>query len=350
MADGMMQDELPVKFDLLTSNPVYKPFRYPWAYEAWLQQQRIHWLPEEVPLADDVKDWQKNLTQSERNLLTQIFRFFTQADVEVNNCYMKHYSQVFKPTEVLMMLSAFSNIETVHIAAYSHLLDTIGMPEIEYTAFLKYKEMKDKYDYMQGFSVANKTEIAKTLAAFGAFTEGLQLFASFAILMNFPRFNKMKGMGQIVSWSVRDETLHCLSVIRLFRTFVQENPEIWTEEFRRDLYLICATIVDHEDAFIDLAFELGGVQGLDASLTKQYIRFIADRRLQQLGLEPLYNIEKNPLPWLDEMLNAVEHANFFENRATEYSKASTTGSWEEAFADSAFSSPQPEGEIDLARH
>jgi ribonucleoside-diphosphate reductase beta chain len=350
MADGMVQDELPVKFDLLTSNPVYKPFRYPWAYEAWLQQQRIHWLPEEVPLADDVKDWQKNLTQSERNLLTQIFRFFTQADVEVNNCYMKHYSQVFKPTEVLMMLSAFSNIETVHIAAYSHLLDTIGMPEIEYTAFLKYKEMKDKYDYMHSFSVANKTEIAKTLAAFGAFTEGLQLFASFAILMNFPRFNKMKGMGQIVSWSVRDETLHCLSVIRLFRTFVQENPEIWTEEFRRDLYLVCATIVDHEDAFIDLAFELGGVQGLDASLTKQYIRFIADRRLQQLGLEPLYKIEKNPLPWLDEMLNAVEHANFFENRATEYSKASTAGSWEEAFADSAFSSPQPEGEIDIARH
>ena len=350
MADGMVRDELPVKFDLLTSNPVYKPFRYPWAYEAWLQQQRIHWLPEEVPLADDVKDWQKNLTQSERNLLTQIFRFFTQADVEVNNCYMKHYSQVFKPTEVLMMLSAFSNIETVHIAAYSHLLDTIGMPEIEYTAFLKYKEMKDKYDYMQGFSVANKTEIAKTLAAFGAFTEGLQLFASFAILMNFPRFNKMKGMGQIVSWSVRDETLHCLSVIRLFRTFVQENPEIWTEEFRRDLYLICATIVDHEDAFIDLAFELGGVQGLDASLTKQYIRFIADRRLQQLGLEPLYKIEKNPLPWLDEMLNAVEHANFFENRSTEYSKASTAGSWEEAFADSAFSSPQPDGEIELARN
>ncbi len=350
MADGMVQDELPVKFDLLTSNPVYKPFRYPWAYEAWLQQQRIHWLPEEVPLADDVKDWQKNLTPSERNLLTQIFRFFTQADVEVNNCYMKHYSQVFKPTEVLMMMSAFSNIETVHIAAYSHLLDTIGMPEIEYTAFLKYKEMKDKYDYMQSFSVANKTEIAKTLAAFGAFTEGLQLFASFAILMNFPRFNKMKGMGQIVSWSVRDETLHCLSLIRLFRTFVQENPEIWTEEFRRDLYLVCATIVDHEDAFIDLAFELGGVQGMDASLTKQYIRFIADRRLQQLGLEPLYNIEKNPLPWLDEMLNAVEHANFFENRSTEYSKASTAGSWEEAFADSAFSSAQPEGEIELSRH
>ena len=199
-------DEHPVRFDLLTENPVYKPFRYPWAYEAWLTQQRVHWLPEEVPLADDVKDWHRNLTDAERNLLTQIFRFFTQADVEVNNCYMKHYSRVFKPTEVLMMLSAFSNIETIHIAAYSHLLDTIGMPEIEYSAFLKYKEMKDKYDYMQGFSVNSKYEIAKTLAAFGAFTEGLQLFASFAILLNFPRFGKMKGMGQIITWSVRDES------------------------------------------------------------------------------------------------------------------------------------------------
>ena len=149
MADGLhAPDEHPVRFDLLTENPVYKPFRYPWAYDAWLTQQRVHWLPEEVPLADDVKDWQRNLTEAERNLLTQIFRFFTQADVEVNNCYMKHYSQVFKPTEVLMMLSAFSNIETIHIAAYSHLLDTIGMPETEYTAFLRYKEMKDKFDYM----------------------------------------------------------------------------------------------------------------------------------------------------------------------------------------------------------
>ena len=339
MPDGL------ARLDLLTANPVYKPFRYPWAYEAWLQQQRIHWLPEEVPLADDVKDWQKNLSASERNLLTQIFRFFTQADVEVNNCYMKHYSQVFKPTEVLMMLSAFSNIETVHIAAYSHLLDTIGMPEAEYTAFLKYKEMKDKYDYMQNFSVDSKEEIAKTLAAFGAFTEGLQLFASFAILMNFPRFNKMKGMGQIVSWSVRDETLHCLSVIRLFRTFIQENPEIWTDDLRAEITQICATIVEHEDAFIDLAFELGGVQGLEAADVKTYIRFIADRRLTQLGLEPIYHVERNPLPWLDAMLGAIEHTNFFENRATEYSKASTEGTWEEAFAINTFTTTQPEGEL-----
>jgi ribonucleoside-diphosphate reductase beta chain len=258
---------------------------------------------------------------------------------------MKHYSQVFKPTEVLMMLSAFSNIETIHIAAYSHLLDTVGMPELEYQAFMRYKQMKDKFDYMQTFTVDSKYQIAKTLAAFGAFTEGLQLFASFAILLNFPRFGKMKGMGQIISWSVRDETLHCLSVIRLFRTFVQENPEIWTEALRREIYLTCATIVDHEDAFIDLAFEFGAVEGLDGGQVKQYIRYIADRRLVQLGLNPLFHVAANPLPWLDEMLNAVEHTNFFENRSTEYSRASTTGSWEEAFADGVFETAQPSGTL-----
>jgi len=317
---------------LLDAKPVYKPFSYPWCYDAWLKQQQVHWLPEEVPLADDVKDWHHKLDESERHLMTQIFRFFTQSDIEVNNCYMKHYAQVFKPTEVQMMLSAFSNMETVHIAAYSHLLDTIGMPETEYSAFLQYKEMKDKYDYMQEFGVDTPEDIAKTLAVFGGFTEGLQLFASFAILLNFPRLNKMKGMGQIVTWSVRDESLHCASIIKLFRTFISENPGIWTEEFRGDLYKACETIVTHEDAFVDLAFELGPVEGLAAGDIKAYIRYIANRRLTQLGLEEIYRERQHPLPWLDGMLNAVEHTNFFENRATEYSKAATQGTWEEAFA------------------
>ena len=316
---------------LLESKPIYKPFLYPWAYDAWLMQQRIHWLPEEVPLSDDVKDWKHNLTPTEKNLLTQIFRFFTQADIEVNNCYMKHYSRIFQPTEVQMMLAAFSNMETIHIAAYSHLLDTIGMPETEYHAFMKYKEMRDKYDYMQQFGVETKEDIATTMAVFGAFTEGLQLFASFAILLNFPRFGKMKGMGQIVTWSARDETLHTNSIIRLFKTFLEENPEVWTEKLRDRLYVACNTIVDHEDAFIDLAFGLGGVEGLTPQEVKRYIRFIADRRLVQLGLQPIYHIEKNPLPWLDEILNGVEHTNFFENRVTEYTKAATTGTWDEAF-------------------
>jgi len=249
----------------------------------------------------------------------------------VNNCYMRHYAQVFKPTEVLMMLSAFSNMETVHIAAYSHLLDTVGMPEAEYSAFLRYQEMRDKYDYMQRFGTATKGDIARTLAVFGGFTEGLQLFASFAVLLNFPRFGLMKGMGQIVAWSARDETLHTNSIIRLYRTFLQENPEIDTPELHRDLYEACETIVTHEDAFIDLAFELGGVQGLEARDVKTYIRYTADYRLRQLGLEPMFRVAKHPLPCLDDMLNGVEHTNFFENRATDYARAATRGTWDEAF-------------------
>lgn len=313
--------------DLTTEQPSYKPFRYPWAYDSWLTQQRVHWLPEEVSLAEDVKDWEK-MGEKERHLVTQIFRFFTQSDVDVNSAYMKYYTQIFKPTEVLMMLSAFSNIETIHIAAYSHLLDTIGMPETEYSAFLKYKAMKEKHDYIHQFGIDNPREIAKTMAVFFAFTEGLQLFSSFAILLNFPRFNKLKGMGQIVSWSVRDESLHCNSGIRLFREYIRQNMYLWTEDLKEELRSICQEIVFHEDAFIDLAFEMGGIEGLTAEDIKGFIRFVANWRCGQLGLEPIYPEHMtNKLKWLVDQLNAIEHANFFENRSTEYSKASTEGNW-----------------------
>lgn len=315
---------------------------YEWAYSAWLTQQRLHWLPEEVPMADDVKDWHRNLTDSERNLLTQIFRFFTTADIEVQSCYNRHYAAVFQPTEVCMMLTAFAAMETVHVAAYSHLIDTVGMPESEYAAFMSYKEMKDKADYFQKFNVNSKHDIAVTLAAFGAFTEGVQLFASFAILLNFPRFSKMKGMGQIITWSVRDETLHCLSIIKLFHTFIAENPEVWTPVLREEIAQVCRATIEHEDAFIDRCFEMGDVEGIDSSSVKNYIRYIADRRLTQLNLDSMFGIERNPFPWLDEMLNGIEHSNFFETRATEYSKASTTGTWEEAFADATFSKQDEE--------
>lgn len=323
---------LNIIMSLLTTEPFYKPFHYPWAYDAWLTQQRLHWMAQEVPMSDDVKNWKKDLTEQEKHLLTQILRFFTQADIEVNNCYMKHYSRVFKPIEIQMMLSAFSNMETIHIDAYSHLLDTLGMPEVEYRAFMEYKEMKDKYDYMQQFNTGSKEDIAKILAIFGAFTEGLQLFASFAMLLNFQRFGKMKGMGQIVAWSVRDETLHTESIIKLFLTFLHENPEIWTEQFQQDLYDACNEIISHEDAFIDLAFKFeGAIDGMTPQDVKLYIRYIANRRLKQLGLEEIYAVPHNPLPWMDEILNSPEHVNFFENRATEYSRAATGGTWDEAF-------------------
>jgi ribonucleoside-diphosphate reductase beta chain len=319
-----------MKPGLLTASAAYKPHRYPWAFDYWKLQNQIHWLPEEVPLGEDVRDWVQALTPAEQSLLTQIFRFFTQADIDVQGCYMKKYSTVFQPIEVQMMLTSFSAMETIHIAAYSHLLDTIGMPESEYGAFMDYAAMKEKHDYMGRFSMNSNEDILTTLAMFGGFAEGVQLFASFAMLMNFPRFNKMKGMGQIVSWSVRDESLHCEGIIRLFHEFARETGAL-TPLVRDRILGHAETVVRMEDAFIDLAFDLGPVEGMTAKDVKRYVRYITDWRLQQLGLAPIYMIESHPLPWLVPLLNGVEHTNFFENRATEYSKAATTGSWEDSW-------------------
>lgn len=321
MADGNVN--IP---GLLTPSHAYKPFRYPWAHEFWKKQQQVHWMPEEVPLGEDCKDWAVKLTDKERNLLTQIFRFFTQSDVEVGANYMENYMPLFKPTEVSMMLSAFSNMETIHIAAYALLLETIGMPDSEFSAFMEYEEMAAKHDYLGQFGTETNEDIAVSMAVFGAFTEGLQLFASFAMLMNFPRFNKMKGMGQIVTWSIRDESLHCEGMIKLFHTFCQETG-VMTPELGEKIRDCCRTVVALEDKFIELAFEAGEVEGMTPHDIQQYIRYIADWRLGQLKLEPIYGIAEHPLPWLSEILNGVEHANFFEARATEYSKGATKGDW-----------------------
>lgn len=210
---------------LLGRRTHYKPFSYPWAYEGYKLQQQMHWLPEEVPLREDVRDWNQNLSTEEKHLLTNIFRFFTQGDVDVAKGYLHKYIPMFGHNpEVAMMLSAFANMEAVHIDAYSLLLDTVGIPEIEYQAFAKYKELADKHSYVEEVTELEYTEeyveedsrviglrasaqdslrqIAKSLAVYSAFIEGLQLFSSFAILLNFQRFNKMKGMGQIVTWSI----------------------------------------------------------------------------------------------------------------------------------------------------
>ncbi|HEY0926763.1 ribonucleotide-diphosphate reductase subunit beta [Brevundimonas sp.] len=312
---------------LLTPSAAYKPFRYPWAFDMWKKQQQVHWMPEEVPLGEDVKDWAVALDDGERNLLTQIFRFFTQADIEVQDNYMERYGRVFKPTEVKMMLASFANMETIHIAAYALLLETIGMPEAEFGAFMEYEALRDKHDYMGQFGVETDADICRTLAMFGGFAEGLQLFASFAMLMNFPRQNKMKGMGQIVSWSVRDESLHCEGIIKLYHAFNKETGAV-TKSVADDIVECCRTVVNMEDKFIDLAFEQGPVKGMTPDDIKAYIRFIADWRLRQLQLPELYGgVKDNPLPWLQALLSGVEHANFFEARATEYSKAATKGSW-----------------------
>ena len=303
----------------------YKPFDHPWMFDYYVQQNQMHWFPEDVPLHNDVKDWQ-DLEEHEKNLLTQIFRLFTQSDVDVSTGYVDRYMRIFKKPEARMMMGAFNNMESIHQHAYSLLLDTVGMPEIEYKAFSEYTSMADKHEYVNNIKVSNRDRksIAKALAVYSGFTEGLQLFSSFIILLNFPRFGRMKGMGQIITYSIRDESLHVEAMTRLFREYIQENIDLWTDDFKKEIYQACRDMVELEDRFLDLVFEMGDIEGLTKEEVLQYIRYIADRRLLQLGLKPNYGVKDNPLLWLDEVLG-VEHQNFFEGRATAYMKAGLRG-------------------------
>ena len=323
-----------VESNLSEERNYFKPFNYPWAYEAWLKHEQSHWLHTEVPMAEDVKDWKKKLSKEEKTFLTQIFRFFTQGDIDVAGGYVKNYLPYFPQPEVRMMLTGFAAREALHIAAYSHLIETLGLPETTYNEFLEYEAMREKHDYIMDISSKNTTRenTATHIAVFSAFTEGMQLFSSFIMLLNFARHGKMKGMGQIITWSIVDETQHAESMIKLFRTYIEENREIWNDELKGKIYTVAERMVQLEDKFIDLAFGVNQMEGLSAEDVKKYIRYIADRRLISLGLKGVFKVKKNPLPWVEEMINAPTHTNFFENRATDYAKGALSGNWGDVWA------------------
>ena len=315
----------------------FRPFSYPWAYNAWLVHEQAHWLFGEVPMAEDVKDWKKKLTNEEKQFLTNIFRFFTQGDIDVAGGYVNNYLPYFPQPEIRMMLMGFAAREALHIAAYSHLIETLGMPESTYNEFLEYQEMKDKHDYVLELSSRNGTlsSTAEHIAVFSAFTEGMQLFSSFIMLLNFPRHGIMKGMGQIVTWSIVDETMHAENMIRLFKEFIKENPEIWNDDLKGRIYTIAEKMVELEDKFIDLCYANGDMRELSAEDVKKYIRYIADRRLISLGMKGIFKVKKNPLQWVEEMINAPVHGNFFENRVTDYAKGALSGSWNDVWGKAA---------------
>ena len=260
---------------LLEEREYYKPFVYPWAFEFYKKQQQMHWLPEEVPLQDDIKDYREKLSEGERTLIDNIFKFFTQADVDVCCGYAKHYLPTFKQPEIRMMLVSYAAMEAVHQEAYSLLLETLGKSDDMYQEFFDIQAMSEKHDYLTDFNMENPHEMAKTMAVYSGFTEGVQLFSSFAILLNYPRHNMMKGMGQIVTWSIRDESLHVEGLSKLFRTFIAENPEIWTDKLKYEIYCAAERVVELEDKFIDICFDKADIPDLTAAEVKEYIRYIA---------------------------------------------------------------------------
>jgi len=316
---------------LLKTSETYKPFKYPWAVELSKKHEEIHWIEDEAELSEDVQDWKTKLTDSEKEFITHVLRLFTQSDVQVGENYHELLIPKFKNNEVRNMLSSFAAREAVHQRAYALLNDTLGLPDEDFHKFLEYKEMADKIDFMKEGETNSHTGLALALAQ-SVFNEGMSVFASFVMLLNFQRFGKMKGMATIVEWSIRDETIHVQGNSKLFREFCEEHPRIVNDELKSKIYSMAENAVKLEEKFIQLAFKGNEVQGLTRKEVRDYIRHIADRRLLQLGLKPLFNQKKNPLPWLDWVLNGASHDNFFEKRVTEYSVAGMEGEdygWEE---------------------
>ena len=312
---------------LFKLSKTYKPFTYPWAVELAKKHEEVHWVEDEAELSEDVQDWRTKLTADEKEFITQVLRLFTQSDVQVGENYHEFLIPKFKNNEVRNMLSSFAARETVHQRAYALLNDTLGLPDEEYHKFLEYKAMADKIDFMSQGNVHTQSDLALTLAQ-SVFNEGMSLFSSFVMLLNFQRFGKMKGMGTIVEWSIRDETIHVQGNAKLFRTLCDEHPRIVNDELKSKIYEMAKQAVALEDKFIQLAFNGSDVQGLTRDEVKQYVRHIADRRLLQLGLKPKFKVKDNPLPWLDWVLNGASHDNFFEKRVTEYSVVGMEGDWD----------------------
>lgn len=319
------------KGGLLEFSETYKPFHYPWAVEMTTRHEKAHWIEDEIDLSEDVTDWKSGKMSSvEKEYVTNILRLFTQSDVAVGQNYFDQFIPKFKNNEVRNMLSSFATREGIHQRAYALLNETLGLPDSEYHAFLEYAEMADKINYMMGADTSSMRGLGLALAK-SVFNEGVALFASFVMLLNFQRFGKMKGMGKVVEWSIRDESMHVEGNSKLFKAFCKEHPRIVDDEFKKEIYEMAKHVVKLEDKFVELAYKMGEIDGLNMEEVKTYIRYITDRRLLQLGMKPNFKVKDNPLPWLEWVLNGADHTNFFENRVTEYEVAGLKGSWEEAY-------------------
>lgn len=310
---------------VLERSTTYKPFKYPWAVDYAVSHEKLHWGEWEAKLQDDVAQWKSDkLTPVEKNHITQILRLFTQSDVAVGTNYLESYIPKFKNNEIRAMLTSFANREFVHQRSYALLNDTLGLPEEEFKAFLEYTEMAAKLEFMADIDVNSLSGTALAVAR-SAINEGMSLFSAFVMLINYSRFGKMRGMSEIVQWSIRDESMHCEGMTKLFRTFCEEHPRIVNDDFKATIYEMVRQAVKLEDKVIDLAYEMGAVEGLESSEVKQYIRYIADRRLLQLGLKPNYEVSDNPLPWLEPLIATSSFDNFFETVVTEYNASGLDG-------------------------
>ena len=317
---------------ILTPLATYAPFEYEQAYKYWELQQQSHWLHSEIAMSSDINDWKLNLTESEKNLIGHILKGFTQSEVFIQEYWSQNVAKWFKKPEIQMMAASFASMESIHAVAYAYLNQSLGLED--FSAFLHEPTAKAKIDRLIETKGRSREDIAKSLAIFSAFNEGVNLFSSFAILLNFSRFNKMKGLGQIIAFSIKDESLHSEAGCWLFRTLIGENPDLLTDDLKKSLYDAARTTIDLEDAFIDKAFEMGEVEGLTSKDMRNFIRHRCNTKLEDLGLKKNWkNVDKESIDrmsWFDVLSGGVSHSDFFSSRVSDYSKGNTDFSkvWE----------------------
>ena len=323
---------------LLKERIVYKPFEYPKAYDFWLKQQQAHWLHTEVPMAQDVTDWKSNMKDYEKNVVGQILKGFAQTETVVNDYWSTLVTKWFRKPEVIMMGTTLGSSETIHAEAYSLLNEQLGLDNFaefmeDEATMAKIESLMNVRDNHDG--TANWHERAKSLAIFSAFTEGVNLFSSFAILLSFKMRNKLKGVGQIVEWSVRDESLHSDAGCWLFRTLMEEEKHLKSPELIQEIEEAARLAMKLEFDFIDKVFEMGDLENLSKNELKNFIKHRINTKMGDLGLKPIIpseDIDKGALKtmkWFDAVIAGKQQTDFFANRVTNYSKGHID--WSNAF-------------------
>lgn len=290
--------------------------------------ERAHWVADEADMRTDVEQWKSGkISEEEKSFIKMILRLFTQADTDVCSAYVNRLLPIFKHPDARTMLLSFANREVTHMLGYKRLNDTLGYDDEAFmNEFLSYAEMRDKHEFIVSeVDLSTEEGIAEYLVKQVLF-EGVNLFASFAMLLSFSQEGKLPGMVAVNQWSQADESHHVNGLVALFKIFVEENPKVVTDNLKKIAYETARTIVSLEDKFVDLCFSVGETTCIDKEQLKKYIRYVCDYRMQQLGFKSQFNVKSNPIEWMDQVTGATL-GNFFETTTVQYSKANLSGEW-----------------------
>jgi len=313
----------------------YKPFDYPEYYtEGWLKQAQAFWLHTEIPMSGDVKDWNESLTKKEKNLVGNILLGFAQTECAVSDYWTQKVVGWFPKHEIQQMAMMFGSQETIHAVAYSYLNETLKLED--YEAFLHEPATADRFDNLVAYDGDSRVGIGTSLAIFSAFAEGVSLYSAFAVLYSFQLRNLLKGIGQQMKWSVRDESLHSRMGCQLFRQMCEEDKTLLSA-CRDDITQAASTMVRLEEKYIDKMFEMGDIEGISANDLKQFIRKRANEKLVELGyidLGDYFDYDEqgsSNLDWFYHLTGGHTHTDFFAVRSTDYSKANEGEDFEDVW-------------------